>query len=243
MTFACLVEIHLPVLDVAISAEWYQKYFGMKVIHQEEQKVKLAMQEGTLLSLEQAMELNHYVECPFNVNVYEAVEVYERLKRGGVKIYEEPGPFHHMTCFKVADPNGYPIGVVSWREEGYENIPIIRLGGAFLPVSSLGKALDWYERCLGITRRYEFTIRVPGYAEAFQAATLGNINLTLVEIPSAVSLQGRPFSIGTTNPKGQYKQLRAKGFMVSSYEDCGGKSSFQFLDPDEHEIGVVGILQ
>lgn len=243
MTFAYLVEIYLPVLDVAVSAEWYKKHFGMKVIHQEEQKIKLAMQEGTLLSLEKAGELNHYVECPFNVNVYEAAEIYERLKNSGVRICQELGVFHHMTCFKVTDPNGYPIRVISWREEGYENTPIIRLGSAFLPVSNLSKALDWYENCLGISRRYEFTIRIPGYADEFQAAALRNMNLTLVEIPSAVSLQGRPFSIGTTNPKGQYEQLRAKGIMVSGYEDNRGKGSFQFLDPDQHEIGVIGILQ
>lgn len=244
MTFTKLVDVFVPVTNLKRSVPWYERVLGLRLLGRDERHARLSFLEGTCLTLVEQAELNRYDEAPFNVNVYDAEKAYGAMTGSGVEIVEALAPFHHMQCFKISDPDGNPIGIAGWREEAHAGSEgAIRLGGAFLPVRDLQRSVKWYESRLGAVVLHRFAYKPPALDQEVGAVSFDNINVCLFETPRFSALSHMAFTIGSTDPRNDFEKLRTGGIKLSALTREFDRDRFGLLDPDENEIGVIGILQ
>lgn len=104
-----------------------------------------------------------------------------------------------------------------------------RIDTVFLPVSSLDRAIPWYQSRLDLTLRW----RVPGYA----AFNVGETAFTLVEVAEVVPAQHMPFNFYADDIRGARERLAGAGVTVSELRDHGDLLEFDFKDPDGNVLG------
>ncbi|WP_068776996.1 VOC family protein [Paenibacillus sp. FJAT-26967] len=243
MTFTKLVDVFVPVSDLDRSVPWYIKVLGLRLLGRDNEHARLSFYEGTCLTLTRQKELNTYSAVAFNVNVYDAHVDYVRMKDAGVTMVEKLKPLQSMSRFTIADPDGNPIEIVGWEESGHEKTGTIRLGGAYLPVKDLDKSTDWYESNLNALIGQRFTISPSGGTDEVRAVAFTNINLCLIETPQNAPLEHRAFTIGSTDPRGDYELLRYRSAVkLSTLTKEFNRDVFGLLDPDDNQIGIIGIL-
>jgi catechol 2,3-dioxygenase-like lactoylglutathione lyase family enzyme/predicted enzyme related to lactoylglutathione lyase len=255
MNFKYLNEIFLPVINPNESSLWYKEKFGMNISMEDktvsQNELRLSF-EHTSFILVKCLEINKYTHIPFNFHTNRIRELHESLKNSGVIVTELTND-DNMLCCDFYDPDGNRIGLCEEQSEGSNQI--IEVGGTFLTVRNLDKAVEWYGQNLGYNFHFFSATGAAGYAGAtpeyvpdlvISYAGVENSSfetawsrIALVETPSFNELSHIPYSILSANAKEDYDILQKKHVKLSEYHEVGTKNWFAFDDLDGNSIGIV----
>lgn len=111
-----------------------------------------------------------------------------------------------------------------------------RIDTVFLPVTDIERSIDWYTTRLGLKLRWH--LKEHGYA-ALDIAE-GETPMTLVQVASDqfIAPKSEPFNFYSPNIQLTYEAFKQAGIEVSTLNEDGVVTFFQFKDPDGNPLGV-----
>lgn len=253
MNFIKLNQIFLPVSNLSKSKKWYMEHFNLRESTggTVDQNIMVELSfERTSFWLVKHVPLNKYTHIPFNFHTNQLKDIHEELFSKGVNVTDITSD---GECFDFYDPEGNRIGFC--YESNSRNQRHIEVGGTFLTVRNLTKAIQWYREKLGydfdlfdatggagvIGPKLEFipelTIHYAGVSnKSFQCEWS---RISLVETPQYNSLSYKPYNILSSNIQDDHDILRARNVTVSDIYNVGSQHRFSFYDIDGNRIEIV----
>jgi catechol 2,3-dioxygenase-like lactoylglutathione lyase family enzyme len=254
MNFVRINQIFLPVIHLDKTTKWYLEHFNMTLIgdglHEGKNTKELSF-SNTSFFLVENVRVNPYTHIPFNFHTNMVNELHNRFIKEGITVTELTND-DGMLCCDFYDPEGNRIGLCY---EGKTNNPShIEVGGTFLTVSDLNKAVKWYQENLN----YEFEFfQATGAAGVIgpTAALMPEITvyygvnkhffsndwsrICIVETPQFKPLIYNPYNILSSNIEEDYDLLRMRGAKVLDIVGNDGNRRFSFFDMDDNRIEIV----
>nr|WP_127533195.1 VOC family protein [Paenibacillus kobensis] len=176
----------------------------------------------------------------------------EMLLEKGVRLSKSSisDGFH---CVDFFDSDGNRIGLVGAEKPAHidleENIAVC---ATFLAVRNIDRAIEWYSDTFGLTfKRWSFTGGA-GYISntdehnltiKYAAADyLQRDGMVFAETPNVNRLAHTPYVLQSSNAFQMYKELFGKGVSLSPLNEENGLKSFEFIDIEGNNIGIVEVV-
>lgn len=159
-----------------------------------------------------------------------------------------------MLCCDFYDPDGNRIGLVHEAAEQQEDSHI-EVGGTFLSVSNLERAVSWYQEKLGYAFYYFDATGVAGFVsptpEYVKDLTIRYAQvhddqfetswsrMCLVETPTHMPLVHSPYTLEAYDAESVYSELYERNVRLTPIVNLQGFKRFRFYDLDGNEIQIV----
>lgn len=256
MNLYCVDEIYLPVTNLERSTRWVSTNFGLQCVRTESPHVRqatLAFPPNQFVVVESPV-LNRYTHIPFNFHTNRLDHWHTHLRLRGVTVtalVKDDG----MLCCDFFDPDGNRIGLVEEPRAGVPD-PYIEVGGTFLAVRDIDKAVEWYRQAFGFQFAFFSSTEsagyagptpeyVPGLTIRYATVRRGGLKepawtrLALVQTPEFYPLVHLPYSIRSENAEADYITLKSRGVTLSAFHDQPHRAWFDYSDLDGNVVRVV----
>jgi catechol 2,3-dioxygenase-like lactoylglutathione lyase family enzyme len=234
--FINIDEIYVPVRHLEKTLNWYETIFHAAIARESNGSARVIFPDGAV-TLFEAEQVYPYPTNPFGICTYDGEVTYSEFHSKGVVI-SDLEIWKGMQTFDCTDPDGIPVGIVGWKEKGFENRQFIRVNGYSHIVKNLKRAREWYERLFGAVVQYDFSYTTKAHGEV-HAVSFENYRLSLVEVPEAPPMWFTPFSISTTDAEEAMRYFSDHKVDVAEMEESVGGKRFFIKDMDGNQIGIV----